>query len=64
MSMKIKTIAKIILAVLAFLLVCYIEGKYNLIFKESKKEKMTARMILAADFEVFGVVQGELADEI
>lgn len=59
MSMKIKTLAKIFLAVSAFLLVCYIEGKYNLIFKESIKESMASRKILAADFEVFGIVQGE-----
>lgn len=59
-----KTLGKILLAVSAFLFVCYIEGKYNLIFKEPIKKTMAGRRILAADFEVFGIVQGECRGKV
>lgn len=60
-SMKVKSVFKILCFISIFLLICYFEGKYNFIYKQPAiKASMTTKKILAADFEVFGRVQGKL----
>lgn len=60
MNVKVKSVFKTICYVSVFVIFCYIEGKYNLIFKDGQKAEMAGLRILSAEFEVFGVVQGEL----
>lgn len=60
MCLKVKSVFKILCFVSVIVLICYIEGKYKLIFPNSDKVTMAEKRILAADFEVFGIVQGEL----
>lgn len=60
MCLKIKSLFKITCLVAAIVLICYIELKFNFIFAKTNNESMATRRILAADFEVFGTVQGEM----
>lgn len=59
MNMKMKSVFKIVCCISAVVIFCYIEGKYNIITKRAEKSGMAGRKILQADFEVFGIVQGE-----
>lgn len=51
-----KSLLCVVSAVVIF---CYLEGKYGLIYGESEQSEMAALRILSAEFEVFGLVQGE-----
>lgn len=59
MNMKVKTAAKIICGLSAVVILCYLEDKYSIIYKNSEKSAMAGLRILSAEFEVFGIVQGE-----
>ncbi|XP_070493342.1 acylphosphatase-2-like [Chironomus tepperi] len=56
--LKIKSVFKISCLTALFVILCYIEGKFNLFSPNSEPSKMSGRRILACDFEVFGIVQG------
>lgn len=59
MNTKVKSLFKIACFATAFVIICYLEGKFNIINKISRKSGMAAPNILSAEFEVFGIVQGE-----
>lgn len=58
---KLKSVFKIVCGVLAVVIICYIEGKYGYLAKRTEKAEMAGLRILSSEFEVFGVVQGELS---
>lgn len=58
MCLKIKSVFKTLCFIAIFVILCYIEGKFNLISSKSEPSKMSSRRLLACDFEVFGIVQG------
>lgn len=59
MDCKVKSVFKALCVVSVFVIICYIEGKYNLIFKEGEKEAMTEAKIFYSEYEIFGSVQGK-----
>lgn len=59
MNTKLKSLCKIACYATAVVIFCYLEGRFNLIDKISGKSEMAGRRILSAEFEVFGIVQGE-----
>ena len=54
LNCKVKSVFKTIGIISLVLIICYIEGRFHLVFKE--KSSMT---ILSSEFEVFGTVQGK-----
>lgn len=58
---KLKSVFKIVCGVLAVVIICYIEGKYGFLARRTEKAEMAGLRILSSEFEVFGVVQGELS---
>lgn len=61
MNIKLKFLFKIVCYASAVVIFFYLEGKYNFIFRNSEgKSGMTSLRIASSEFEVFGIVQGEL----
>lgn len=56
---RIKSVFKIVCYATLVVILCYIEGKFDIIQKFSGKSVMSGPKILSAEFEVFGIVQGE-----
>lgn len=59
MKTKVKNLAKIACYATAFVILCYLEGKYGLITGKSGESEMSGGKIFSSNFEVFGRVQGE-----
>lgn len=60
LNVKVKTVCKILAYVSVFLIICFIEGKYNLIFKDAEKAEIVKPKIFQSDYIVYGKVQGKL----
>lgn len=63
MNVKIKVLFKIACyATVAAVIFCCLADKFIENNKTSEEKVMAARKILSADFEVFGIVQGEMVN--
>lgn len=58
-DVKMKSVFKIVTFCSAVVIFCYLESKFGLVFKGGENSSMAGLRILQAEFEVFGIVQGE-----
>ena len=59
LNTKLKSLFKRACYVTAIVLVCYLEGKYEVVTGLRSKLTMSSTKIYSSEFEVFGKVQGE-----
>jgi len=58
MSIKLKSLFKVVCYATAIVIFLYLEGRYNIIFRKNNNNDMASSRVLSAEFEVFGIVQG------
>lgn len=60
MNVKVKSLFKIVFGLSAVVIFCYLGKRFGLFDGKFEKSDMAGRKILSSEFEVFGLVQGEL----
>lgn len=63
MNVKVKSVFNIVFGLSAVVILCYLGKKFGLFDGKLEISEMASRKVLSCEFEVFGLVQGELRNE-